>query len=347
MKMEKRIEWVDSLKGFAIICVVLGHIADGYINANLFSEYSHILRGIYNFTYMFHMAVFFTLSGFSYRIAYYIRTKDSTELRNPHRYKGQVYNLVLIYVFYCVLTGVFKNILGRFASNPTALSDILWIWAKPISPYWYLYVLIVYYMMFSIKRIRDANKAVLMPIFAIVSMISHYIYTKEWFQVHLILYFVLYFYIGIRLAENKEDILFGRMLTSGLFCISVLFSVLFWNNDKFICRIPIVNTIVGVGITLFLVKVFSSIALLSKHGLLSFLGKHSLEIYVIHCFLTAGNRVLFSRLGIVNIWVSIGLNMVLSISGSLLFAVLVRRIGLYDLFFKPYKLIEKRREGVE
>lgn len=29
--MKKRISWIDSLKGFAILCVVLGHVADGYL----------------------------------------------------------------------------------------------------------------------------------------------------------------------------------------------------------------------------------------------------------------------------------------------------------------------------
>lgn len=29
--MKERINWIDSLKGFAMICVVLGHVADGYL----------------------------------------------------------------------------------------------------------------------------------------------------------------------------------------------------------------------------------------------------------------------------------------------------------------------------
>lgn len=35
--MKKRISWIDSLKGFAMLCVVLGHVADGYLGGLILS----------------------------------------------------------------------------------------------------------------------------------------------------------------------------------------------------------------------------------------------------------------------------------------------------------------------
>lgn len=52
----KRIDWIDSLKGFGIFCVTLGHLA-----CNYFIE-THI--------YSFHMFLFFFLSGFLHNNAH-------------------------------------------------------------------------------------------------------------------------------------------------------------------------------------------------------------------------------------------------------------------------------------
>lgn len=51
MEQNRRIEWIDSLKGFAIILVVLGHNTGGE-------------NGAYRFLYTFHMPLFFLISGF-------------------------------------------------------------------------------------------------------------------------------------------------------------------------------------------------------------------------------------------------------------------------------------------
>ena len=34
-----RIRWLDAWKGFAMLLVVLGHIADGYLDAGLFATH--------------------------------------------------------------------------------------------------------------------------------------------------------------------------------------------------------------------------------------------------------------------------------------------------------------------
>lgn len=54
-----RIEWLDSLKGFAIFLVVVGHVVLGYIRAETFMEYQWDLQLIYDLIYSFHMPLFF------------------------------------------------------------------------------------------------------------------------------------------------------------------------------------------------------------------------------------------------------------------------------------------------
>lgn len=54
--VRKRIEWVDMLKGLAIILVMLGHCTN--------HEYGNLSGGIHMWIYTFHMPLFFFLSGF-------------------------------------------------------------------------------------------------------------------------------------------------------------------------------------------------------------------------------------------------------------------------------------------
>ena len=52
--MNKRIQWIDILKGIAMILVIAGHTISGVPRSIIFS---------------FHMPLFFALSGYTYKLA--------------------------------------------------------------------------------------------------------------------------------------------------------------------------------------------------------------------------------------------------------------------------------------
>lgn len=57
--MNNRLKWIDALKGFAMITVVLGHCVGGALAANYFKNDYLIVKGIFDFIYSFHMPLFF------------------------------------------------------------------------------------------------------------------------------------------------------------------------------------------------------------------------------------------------------------------------------------------------
>lgn len=65
-----RIEWLDSLKGFAIFLVVVGHAVLGYLRAGTFPEYQWSLQLTHDLIYSFHMPLFFLISGFLYKLTW-------------------------------------------------------------------------------------------------------------------------------------------------------------------------------------------------------------------------------------------------------------------------------------
>lgn len=74
----KRIEWLDALKGVAIIAVVFGHSLLGYTENNAFGEYNDFFFQLKDWIYIWHMPFFMCLSGFSFSLAYYRDNKVDT-----------------------------------------------------------------------------------------------------------------------------------------------------------------------------------------------------------------------------------------------------------------------------
>ena len=89
---KKRVPYVDCMKGFATILVVIGHVFDGYLHAGLFMENRDIMSGGYNIIYAFHMALFFMISGFVFVKAYIKEGKAKPSV------KKQIWNNIAVYI---------------------------------------------------------------------------------------------------------------------------------------------------------------------------------------------------------------------------------------------------------
>ena len=340
--MEKsRVEWIDSCKGFAIILVVIGHIADGYINANSFPEYSSVLRGIFNGIYMFHMALFFTLSGMTYQLAYVPKEKVGTEYK---RLKSQVINLLLLYIVYCFLNWIFKIVVSEYVNvnKPVSVIDILLIWGKPIYQYWFFYVLIALYLIFTLRALAVcANSGVVLMVLTAISMLSGFVDTRGWFQIMHILFFAVFFFIGMQfIKDSKKFRMFSFPWVLIIFTVSLALAVIWRNKETVIYSTPIVNTIVAYGFVLASIALFAHFRYFDEKSIiLNYLGKHSLEIYVTHCFLTSSNRVFLPKVGITDFYMGIFLNFIISLSLPLVFSEITKKLGIWNAFFAPQRII--------
>ena len=65
MEKYKRIVWIDYLKTFACILVVIGHLIQSLQMSNI-DNYPQITGFINWFIYLFHMPLFFCISGYLY-----------------------------------------------------------------------------------------------------------------------------------------------------------------------------------------------------------------------------------------------------------------------------------------
>ena len=117
---DSRLLTIDVARGVGILLVVLGH-------NTMFRESS---PGLYEAIYLFHMPLFFFLSGlFLFRSA----TQSS-----PREFiSDRVGTIVYPYLVWSITTVLLKAALGPIPNTPRGLSDLLRIPYSPIEQFWF------------------------------------------------------------------------------------------------------------------------------------------------------------------------------------------------------------------
>ena len=144
----KRESWLDGLKGFAILLVVLGHVLSGYLDAGMFPSAYYSFYEVRSWIYSFHMPLFFMLSGFTFALAYYRTGKLRRE-----GYLRQLLNLLWIYVLFVLLQWGVKQVVPQLVNETYTLEDLRRMFVEPLGNFWYLYVLLVLYLLAALVRL--------------------------------------------------------------------------------------------------------------------------------------------------------------------------------------------------
>lgn len=334
----RRIGYIDALKGFGILCVVLGHVNGTYMASGMFPEAAWLFHSVYNLIFSFHMPLFFAISGFVYFKAYF------DQAGNPRRERilRQVLNLVLIYVVFSLGYGACKVLFSRFVNDTITWRDLLLIGLYPIETYWYLYVLIEFYLFFLIPALTKRNGWLLLISTLALNCFS--IFVKGPCQINSFCYDLFFFLLGLLMARDGKQVK-RPALCLCLTCVSAVLLAVFWDDKRNMNGIPIVNTITATGLLLGIWYGFKTCKPLGENKVLQFFGKHSLEIYVLHGIIVSAVRALLTRF-IPGALLNIAMNFVISVSVPVLFALTCQKIGIYKSLFKPISLL-KHNFGVD
>lgn len=183
---------LDTLKGFLIILVVLGHLIRecGYQEG--------LNQSISLYIYSFHMPLFILVSGFL------TRRKSDIKI-----FWGGVLNIIvplLVFQFISVLPGVL--------TNPSLLHSISF-YLTPYWTLWYLLSLIIwrFFIQFVSKQILG-KPILLIVISIIVSLLSGLIHNGEVLSIQRTLNFFPFFLFGYYLREGCFNaLLFNRTVS--------------------------------------------------------------------------------------------------------------------------------------
>lgn len=340
----KRDYVIDSLKGFSILLVVIGHVMDGYLNAGMFPKHHAVMYWCFRLIYAFHMPLFFVVSGYVYQLAYIKDGKVIPKIRL------QILNVIVLYVVYSILFGGFKILCGSFTNSDVTIMDLLMIPVKSIAPYWYLYVLVLFYLLMSFPQLLKISYPYFLIVAVVLSLLSTFV-NGEWlqyFEIRRFFYYLPFFYFGMLLKQNTLHVLNHK----GICLLSLVVSIflMVWFRDFSYGAydlIPGWRLLIAFGCLLAVSQFFSLTCRNEREWhvrAFSFLGRYSLEIYLLHCVFTAGNRVILNKLHLQIFWLCIILNCAISTALPIMIAVVLKKCKLHDLAFKPVYFIQKRRE---
>lgn len=269
--MKQRIDYIDRMKGLAIFLVVMGHVYG--------MDFAQSDDVVYRVICSFHMPLFMFLSGLvacSGVVApYWGVGKLSKKL------KGLL--LPLIAFGMCFTTTISKDFLTSligFLESPNK------------NGYWYLMTLAVFYVSLSLYRLNVKQKWYIDVVLAIAiwgGMFTLWKYTaqaKDYFCMLNCGNFYPFFMLGVMTTKynlldkmQKANWLFSLCIVAYafLFCVDMPFHALVSLNKHIFSPFCMVYIVV----TLFV----------GRHGamsygekILDFVGKRTLDIYVIHYF---------------------------------------------------------------
>ena len=232
-----------------------------------------------------------------------------------------------------------KFVMGNRINNPVTIENLFKIVYQPIMVYWYLYVLIVLYIVFSIFKItyiKESNVVV----FAVVAIIIKYLNLQIGIF-NAVLYHVYFWVLGGYIASSG----FLSKLTNSkiVICLVICFAnvVIYFQHYALISIVSILKgVILATGATILLFLVFNN-DMYNLKNMLNTLGNNVLAIYLVHCFITGGLRVIFKLLQIDNLFLYFVLGILLGIVVPIIMVKVCSKHIFLSMLFSPVNGLKK------
>ena len=317
---EKRLSYIDIARAFAIIFIVLGHTI----------VHSQHLTAIYKLIYSFHIALFFILSGLTFKI------KDNESFLSF--FKRKFLRIMIPYFIWALVFLIpymlFGNSIGSKLDITSSfnlknmLFNILYgngnmAALKQNTSLWFLPALfsmeIVYYFIIKFLKKHDSVKIVFLFLIVLIGFLSTTYFNNFIilpFGITTVLNIGVFFYIGYLLKEfniiekttSSLKYIYILMLLIGVVCCFLNFqsvTCLEYEYGNFALALSS-----GICISLFVLFISKMI---NKNKMLEYLGKNTMGILIFHKIIIL---IFQSKLGLISHWLlssNIFIELILSI----------------------------------
>ena len=342
MSSSKRVVWVDDMKLFACVLVVLGHLymslqASGWIAADA-TYYCLPIQTVYTF----HVPLFFVCSGFLYqrkRADYSLRGHVDTVLK-------KLLDLGIPYAIFSSMTLLLKMVFSD-AVNHQATPFLQTLLFEPIAPYWYLYTLFLLFLL--IPRIRSRIHLLVLLVGCLLLKVA---------------YVVVPLPIELpdalaKIASNAVWLVFGMVLSDGeyrnyllrrvpaaisLVC-AITMSLVFYRSTN---ESPLVQFVIAALFVYALTYLFIRCTRPLGEGSISLgerFNKYFMPVYVLHTITAAGMRTLLVKLGIVALPVQVVFGLFASFLIPMAIYVIASRCWWLLFLFEPSRALKMKDEA--
>lgn len=324
-----RIVWIDAVKGLAIALVVFGHVLGGIL-ARGWLDPQGLGAKIYNFIYLFHMPVFFMVSG--------LLLREAAASRPLYALVSRMGSILWPYLLWAAIALAVFPITRRYTSFVPGDFELLsWLKSVALGEFsWFLWTLFVVQAIYiGLARV---------PIWALllVSVLASALFANASFApLNRVAEFMPFLLLGVILQPFRDILsIDGRtqhLLASLLVYVGIALAVAAgWAQSR------LISALCGVA------GIFATIALAQcvservQGRILAPLGIASLAVFLLHPYFQGASRLLaLSAFGIAP-WLQLVVQTVAAILGPFLFWILAERIGAGWLFRLRLGTVERR-----
>jgi fucose 4-O-acetylase-like acetyltransferase len=314
----KRLVWIDSAKGFAIILVILGHVIGG-VMARGWASNDGPFKHVYDYIYLFHMPLFFMISG--------IFAIESARVSPVNALISRTESIAWPYLFWEFLVRTAVLPFARaFMSNPPP--DVGWVVRFDQALFgdlsWFLWTLyVMQIILIPIARIpvwillvaSVAGCLLLENRAGIFNPVIHYL-------PFLLFGAVMRPHLNRLRASNSWNPLLFSFVAFLLMGIALRFGWTAWTPVWLLCGVT--GSLASIVFVQYLGRPISE-------GILAKLGVASLAIYILHPYFQAVTRDVLQMLN-ASLLSQVGLTTIIAIVGPYTVWRLSQRLGFPWLF---------------
>jgi glucans biosynthesis protein C len=302
--------YVESLRGLAIILVVLGHIIGVNTVEGMRVADDSIFRYIYFSLEYIRMPLFTVISGWVYASKPVIPGEKKSFI------KGKLQRLLLPMIVVSALLYLMRMVIPGTNTTPE-LSRMAYILVFPYDVFWFLYSLFLIFLFIAVLDSQPWFKtstgwaATLVCLFLLQFLVREYLTAiPNYFGVKGAFYLFPFFMVGVGIYRFRQIILTDHIagILLLIFFAGIVFQQLTWFGYFPIQeKNTLLGMSVGISAALLLFK------LKPQNAFLVWIGSYAYSIFLFHVFFTGGTRIVLLKAGIGNPWVILFAGLVLSI----------------------------------
>ncbi len=275
-----RLGFVDALRGFVMLLVVVDHVAGGVRNAGI--PIPGPMDSVMDYSYSFFMPLMFLLSGLFI---------ESAVRKGPRPYAlSRLGSLVYPFVLWSLVNGAVQVLASRLTNHQADRNPLAWLLWDPVGPLWFLEALILCHALYGLLRFARLRPSVVaafgtgltgVSLLLPDSILTHSLFSFGFFAVGA----AFSAFVLERLPQASAGLLVA---------VSVGFEAL----HLALIRAPYPATLVPVVAVVGMVPVLCVGVLLGNVPALSFLrtlGTASLAVFVLHTLVAAPSRIVLQK----------------------------------------------------
>ncbi len=335
-----RDNFIDIIKIYACVLVVLGHFfpsmtESGIVPATNFFQWFDLT------VYYFHVPLFFICSGYLFQKYSKVNTFSEWKSNIIKKFIA----LGVPYLVFSTITWVLKTVFSS-SVNMQVQGYFESIFLAPISPYWYLYALIlVFFVTLTFGNKKVAYIA--LSVSLVLKVITFLPIDINVYAVDIVMQNEIWFVIGMCLCYyelpkhfcNKISLVFAVLLSGTFIVCSILFYTYGVDSDS----VGFIMGVIACTSTVVFAVNFGDTTVIKRIN--AKFSKHTMPVFLMHTIFAAGFRAVLIKFGIINGAVHIVLGLIVSFAGPIIAAIIMDRIKWLNFVMYPNKYIKLNARG--